>query len=157
MCRAVRQVESPCVEIPAFLCPALLGASSSTSKCSHPRRKLHSISQQTTMEPLEVPEVVKATAKETHLAARTAKLPPQCFGCGALTQTVEEEEPGFFNLKRKTVREYLEDRGKEREFEEEDEIVERALKLAAEQDPELAKSLKMDHESRPSLSCYSLD
>ena len=41
------------------------------------------------------------------LTALIAALPPQCPGCGALTQTVNESAAGFYNLTRQAVRAFL--------------------------------------------------
>ncbi|TAQ89120.1 hypothetical protein B7494_g2516 [Chlorociboria aeruginascens] len=35
------------------------------------------------------------------------KLPTQCSGCGALSQAVDKEQPGFYSLTRRSVKDYL--------------------------------------------------
>ncbi|KAH9883955.1 hypothetical protein F4778DRAFT_764661 [Xylariomycetidae sp. FL2044] len=85
------------------------------------------------------------------------RLPKQCTGCGALSQTSYSNQPGYYDLSRKAVRRFL---GAEDEVEEEsrreDEIYENALKHFSPQDLEkhgvdveaLATSLPPSKEDR---------
>lgn len=66
------------------------------------------------------------------------RLPLQCTGCGAFTQTTDPTQAGYFNLERKAVQEYLgliePKTPKVEEVSEEDKVVEQALsKLPPEQ------------------------
>jgi hypothetical protein len=94
------------VEIPTFLCPALLKpryyfprhSSLSKWKSSDPavrlrKRSLHSI----------------ARTKEANHGSiqKVLQLPQQCAGCGALSQTFNSQEPGFYSLSRRSVKAYL--------------------------------------------------
>ena len=131
----VRQAESPLVELPAFLCPALLGvARSHNSPHYHQRRSLHSSPEfskgPSTSAPV-LPEPTKLLG---------ARLPLQCAGCGALSQIVNKDEPGFYNLKRRTVKEYVSGKAPDVETEE-DRIIQQSLENATSLDPELARQL----------------
>lgn len=96
------------IEIPSFLCPALLrptsthrirplysyGTSRSVFKPSQ-RRLLHS-------------EECTKPYKDNHSPlSGITRLPQQCGGCGALSQITEAGEPGFYSLSRRSVKEYL--------------------------------------------------
>ncbi|KAH8590281.1 hypothetical protein B0O99DRAFT_635154 [Bisporella sp. PMI_857] len=132
--RAIRQVETPSVSLPVFLCPALV-ATSFLSPTNSPykfsqRRKVHTIPKQT-------------DSSRTNFLGNSystenpgARLPPQCSGCGALSQTVDKKEPGFYNLRRRGVREYVE--GKSADVEShEDRIIQEALENTANINPEI--------------------
>jgi hypothetical protein len=56
-------------------------------------------------------------------------LPQQCPGCGALSQTVDQDQPGFYTRSRKTVRNYLQKKSFSKDSEEDD-IVRAALQNA---------------------------
>jgi bifunctional DNA-binding transcriptional regulator/antitoxin component of YhaV-PrlF toxin-antitoxin module len=60
------------------------------------------------------------------------RLPLQCTGCGAFTQTADPDQAGYYNLGRKAVREYLglsERRASKADVvSEEDRVVQEALK-----------------------------
>jgi hypothetical protein len=56
-------------------------------------------------------------------------LPQQCAGCGALSQTVDKEAPGFYTPTRKSIRQYLGGSSSPKKSEE-DEIVKAALENA---------------------------
>ncbi|KAH8811811.1 hypothetical protein F5884DRAFT_700589 [Xylogone sp. PMI_703] len=102
--RTTRYLE-PVAELPIFLCPGLLRSTPRPQqRAEHhllrnnhefPRRKFH----------VSIP-----IQEDTHNAPdslKTRTLPEQCAGCGALSQTVHKEEPGYFSLNRKSVKEYL--------------------------------------------------
>lgn len=145
--RAVRQVEHhSSVDLPAFLCPALLGTQQHRG-LSQQRRKLHTTPETSSSirDPISLESLpIKRTAKSVKEAAAVAKLPPQCPGCGAITQTIEKDEPGFYNLKRQTIRHFLEDTSVGGASEKENAVIEESLKLAAEFNPELAASIRME-------------
>ena len=104
-CRAVRQVEVPFVDLPAFLCPGLLRTTRSESSRCH-QRQLHSTPERPSLfqqDFLNTP----SSLESLRVVAPVNKLPHQCSGCGALTQTLDKDEPGFFDLKRKSVKQYL--------------------------------------------------
>ncbi|KAI0112265.1 hypothetical protein GGR51DRAFT_508666 [Nemania sp. FL0031] len=102
------------LDIPVFLCP-LIGTTSSSAPRSGalvssrvqsapwgttPRRCLHMQADvPTAVTPLSEPPAV--------LSAPTKTLPRQCRGCGALSQTSQPNQPGYFDLSRKAVQKYL--------------------------------------------------
>jgi hypothetical protein len=100
------------VDLPHFLCPALAQAQLSSTftkrptQASVPRSQLPSqrsryLHTETCSEP--------SLSDKLHASevANLPTLPTQCAGCGALSQTSEPDEPGFFTLSRRTVQTYL--------------------------------------------------
>lgn len=82
-------------------------------------RRLHAQSH-------EAPSV----AGKSHEKAILKRLPLQCTGCGAFTQTVDPASAGYFNLGRKAVREYLglvQTKSPKKEVPDEDRVVVEAL------------------------------
>lgn len=77
---------------------------------------------------------------------KLARLPLQCAGCGGLSQTSFELEPGFYSLSRKSVKAYLEDPSETKGVgsAEEEDIVNAALNNAS---PELLQSLGLGQPS----------
>lgn len=58
----------------------------------------------------------------------TRKLPSQCRGCGALSQTTAPNQPGYFDLNRKAVKKYLGIDETPRHLREEDKLYQDVLK-----------------------------
>jgi len=96
------------IDIPVFLCPALLKPGYNFRKKplriqeapfkSSPRlqtRLLHSKSPPTCYEARSDP------------VGNFMQLPQQCTGCGALSQTLDSQEPGFYSLGRRSVKAFL--------------------------------------------------
>lgn len=79
--------------IPAFLCPVLLRPSAAVLRCSHQRPS----SSHTLSSPPHSPA--------PQLISRTF-LPLSCPGCGALTQSVNADEAGYYTITRHSVRRY---------------------------------------------------
>ncbi|KAI1813645.1 hypothetical protein GGS20DRAFT_552649 [Poronia punctata] len=99
------------LELPVFLCPSLRATPrfhlrSPVAYPSHgapwraPRQCLHMQADSSTTTDTAAP------ASELQVVT-TRKLPKQCRGCGALSQTTEPRQPGFFDLNRKAVKKYL--------------------------------------------------
>lgn len=109
--RLSRQAEFAIAEIPTFLCP-LLARSLYPSKLIHnqPRKSVRIQRRfvQSQAE-VEVEDDVQDISENTSIASAQAltKLPSQCAGCGASSQTTIEDEPGFYSLTRRSVKEYL--------------------------------------------------
>lgn len=128
-------------EIPVFLCPALLRPKSSyfpVSTTVAQNRKLFRTSSahsRPLSSNLEAPSIYNSSTS-VHDAVR---LPAQCSGCGALSQTVDNEEAGFYSLSRRSIKSYLgiKDHSPSRRAGQEYGAVEAALKKL---DPEMAKS-----------------
>jgi hypothetical protein len=94
------------VELPVFLCPAL--ASPTVRKrqfhskytlpsfaSQRPARLFHSVSHP--LPKVSLPESIQISVR----------LPRQCAGCGAFSQTSDNGEPGFYSLSRRSVKEFL--------------------------------------------------
>ncbi|KAF4123806.1 genetic interactor of prohibitins 3, mitochondrial [Geosmithia morbida] len=116
--RALRIREGPSLlstAPPTFLCPAVaFHASSGTSRtclAATPaqRRRLH-IEATSTEQAVDDP--TPGTAGEPEVQSVSAplprrKLPVTCAGCGALSQTHDEKQLGFYNVKGKRVQKWL--------------------------------------------------
>ncbi|PVH84612.1 hypothetical protein DL98DRAFT_512518 [Cadophora sp. DSE1049] len=104
--RVVRQVRIPLADIPTFLCPAILRATSVPLRCVHKQSQCIAPASQrryiTSTAP-SVPQNSRVTRKPS-----LQKLPQQCAGCGALSQTVDSDGPGFYTLTRKSVKTFVE-------------------------------------------------
>ncbi|KUJ18246.1 uncharacterized protein LY89DRAFT_614876 [Mollisia scopiformis] len=132
--KLVKQVGTPVAELPAFLCPGLLRTAQSKILQSHSkslgsplisqRRCIASITHTST----------QASAADSRIALR--RLPQQCIGCGALSQTVNETGAGFYTLSRKSVKRYLEVSSDHKDSAE-DQIVRAALSRADVSSPEI--------------------
>ncbi|KAI1765813.1 hypothetical protein GGR53DRAFT_244671 [Hypoxylon sp. FL1150] len=121
------------VELPLFLCPTAtlvsrrqrLGAVASSSHVQPPswriqRRCLHA-------EADAPAEPIISADRSVPEPFSTQKLPRQCRGCGALSQTSFPNQPGYYDLGRKAVRNYLRPPAADRSRHE-DKIYEDALK-----------------------------
>ncbi|APA16297.1 hypothetical protein sscle_16g110670 [Sclerotinia sclerotiorum 1980 UF-70] len=129
--RLSRQAECAVAEVPTFLCP-LLARGLQLSKLVHnqPRKnvQLQRRYVQSQAQPqAQVPEIAESTSDAP--AQALPKLPSQCAGCGALSQTTVEDEAGYFSLTRRSIKEYLRtpSMAKNAKVTAEDEIVKRAL------------------------------
>ena len=89
--------------IPPFLCPSLASCTNVTNslgrQLSRPRRhQLH----------------VDTTATPSHGLPNRSQLlhlPRSCPGCGAYTQSVSPEQPGFYGTNRKSVKAFIDRNG----------------------------------------------
>ncbi|KAE9375444.1 hypothetical protein N431DRAFT_542972 [Stipitochalara longipes BDJ] len=137
--RVARQVGIPVVDLPVFLCPRILRFS--TSQTYEPRPNRFQASQRRYI--TSVTSTPVAASPKT-LAPLLEKLPQQCPGCGALSQTADQNAPGFYTPTRKSIRKYLEE-GCSLRKSAEDEIVKAALENAASVDT----GIKMEDTSVP--------
>jgi hypothetical protein len=105
---------APIAEIPAFLCPGLLNSTNlftSNTYWRHSQVSSRRASQRflTThaddVPEARTPEQSGTEARYKHFAQST--LPKICPGCGALSQSVLQDEPGYYNITRKSVRKYV--------------------------------------------------
>jgi genetic interactor of prohibitins 3, mitochondrial len=122
-------------DLPMFLCPAWIGI----IRRQHQRQQLYSTSAQTHLtasRPSQVPHAIKPPNQ----ASLPNRLPPQCAGCGALSQTIDKYSAGYYNLKRRSVNEYLKGEATPRRSEE-DAIVEKSLQAAADVAPGVLSEL----------------
>lgn len=103
--------------LPLYLCPAAAraystisrpGRSTSTPAPNHrflPLRQTRALHAEN-VEHTDTEHAVAPISDSVPLTP-TRKLPVQCPGCGALSQTAVPDEPGHFGLDRKAVRSYL--------------------------------------------------
>lgn len=133
--RAGRKMGVPVSDLPLFLCPGFIAKSQ--ARCQH--RQPYTTSTQTL---LSTPRSVNLleTAKSSNSASLITKLPLQCSGCGALSQVIDKDEAGYYNVKRKSVDEYLRGASSPEKLEE-DTIVEKSLQAAADLDPGILAQL----------------
>ena len=99
-------------ELPVFLCPVVgakrIGTTSTRrvelsradTRLYQPRRNIHTLSE-------GPPSPAEGSYPTKRGISVGKELPLQCFGCGAFAQTSSAEEPGYFDLERKAVRQYL--------------------------------------------------
>ncbi|KAK2032341.1 hypothetical protein LX32DRAFT_636487 [Colletotrichum zoysiae] len=126
-------------EVPVYLCPSLSATSARHSFAPaeahrklpfRQRRCVHVEANIATHAPPSPPTT------ETTQKLSTKKLPLQCSGCGALTQTTHAGQAGYYDLSRKTVKEFLaseSEKDADKELREEDKVVDEALKNLGEE------------------------
>lgn len=138
--RALNIFEVSILDIPAFLCPGLIRTSRNQVSHDYPqRRKLHVAREEASLLQPDLSNDL-THIKTLQVAASTNRLPPQCSGCGALSQTIEKDEPGYFDLKRKSVKQYLAGTHSANKSAE-DTIFEQAIQRAKEHGPQFANKL----------------
>ncbi|KAI0392725.1 hypothetical protein F5Y17DRAFT_435253 [Xylariaceae sp. FL0594] len=123
------------LELPVFLCPSVRNlprrplharavSRLQDAKWRTPSRSLHlQANPSTTTAPVSELDGQQPTP--------TRKLPKQCTGCGALSQTTEPNQPGYFDLDRKAVKKWLgieEPSGRRRQERQEDKLYEDVLR-----------------------------
>jgi genetic interactor of prohibitins 3, mitochondrial len=94
------------VELPVFLCPAL-ARPAVRKRHFHSQYTLPSYASQRPARLFH--SVSHSLPKEIHHEStkNLIRLPRQCAGCGAFSQTSENGEPGFYSLSRRSVKEFL--------------------------------------------------
>lgn len=99
----VRQIGGIYHEIPAFLCPALSKTRQNISGTwVHPSsRRPFSHSNKNSLEQNTYDSVPLGAA------ANDTRLPLQCSGCGAFSQTANKYEAGYYSLGRRHVRAFM--------------------------------------------------
>ncbi|KAK4454957.1 hypothetical protein QBC34DRAFT_445307 [Podospora aff. communis PSN243] len=90
--------------LPVFLCPALQRAPFSIGSLGHrPLTRRHVQTRR-----LHAQAAAHSPSGAEHLhTPKPRLLPVQCSGCGALSQTTTPGVPGYFDLQRRSVAEYL--------------------------------------------------
>lgn len=96
-----RELVLQSLNISAFLCPALL------CSCGFPRLNPLQSHESSLLNPQVRCLHLEKPAPESPLVPELPLLPLQCTGCGAYAQTDDQDNPGFFDVNRKTVKEYL--------------------------------------------------
>jgi hypothetical protein len=144
--KIVRNIEVPVVDLPAFLCPGILKfarqPASQLSRCTVRQRQHPSRTSQRRLIHTTVSNVAEKI--RPNLKVGLEKLPQQCPGCGALSQLIEKDDPGFYTLTRRGVKEYL-GALSAHEISQEDVIV----KAAVENAGSAAESLNLGNLSTP--------
>ena len=97
--RTINPLEVPSRLIPLFLCPSFVSYTNIRHgfgrHLSRPRRhQLHVDATATLSDGFPTP-------------SQLSHLPRSCPGCGALTQTVSPEQPGFYGTNRKSVKAFI--------------------------------------------------
>ncbi|KAI6714373.1 hypothetical protein JHW43_003033 [Diplocarpon mali] len=124
--RVARKLGLPVADIPTFLCPGFLKvACIPVWYSSEQPRIVSQASQSRNITSIAAPARNSLPAVPV---PRSRTLPHQCAGCGALSQTVDSEGPGFYTLTRKSVKSFVEER--QDTISAEDIIVREALKQA---------------------------
>lgn len=97
--------------LPLYLCPAAARACATLSPARTGRATSTEVPRQRF---LSLYQTRKVHTESPHLKDDLStellpirKLPIQCHGCGALSQTAVPNEPGYYNLDRKPVKVYL--------------------------------------------------
>jgi hypothetical protein len=130
--RVLRRVEIPVADLPVFLCPGILRFPSlPTVRTQERQPHRFQVSQQRHITSVTS---IATTDSPKILAPLLEKLPQQCPGCGALSQTADQVAPGFYTPTRRSIRKYLEEGSSSRRFAE-NEIVKAALENAASIEP----------------------
>ncbi|OTA97174.1 hypothetical protein M434DRAFT_392127 [Hypoxylon sp. CO27-5] len=121
------------VELPLFLCPSinlvsrrqrLSGVASSSQVSTSRWRVQHRCLHMQAEAPIETSPPLDSHIQRNFSIQR---LPKQCRGCGALSQSTFPNQPGYFDLSRKAVQNYLRPQAADRSRRE-DKIYEDALK-----------------------------
>lgn len=136
-------------ELPLFLCPALL-----PHRLHSPRKIPHSAPHQS--RGLYGAQLLRAASRSLYTQSNrnipsaatlsplsAAQLPPQCPGCGALSQTTNKDVAGYYNTSRKVIRDRL--------FPIDDPRVEQTQTVnaaLASLDPKLLESLSLDSTTK---------
>lgn len=97
---------SGAVRFSPFLCPALAGPtlSKSTARQSKCFSSFYRLFSQAAVTPVQNQQVSATPARN---GINEDLLPLCCPGCGALSQTVNAEQAGYYDLERSAVRKYL--------------------------------------------------
>lgn len=137
--RASQRLSLPATDLPLFLLPSFIGI----SRARYHRRQLYTTSSQaprSSSSLLYAPEVPRSALSNSPSSIRP--LQQQCSGCGALSQTADKDQAGYYNIKRKSVNIYLHG-GSTKKSSEEDAIVARSLQAASATDPGILAQLSL--------------
>ncbi|RFU34214.1 hypothetical protein B7463_g2133, partial [Scytalidium lignicola] len=128
----------PVAELPTFLCPGLLRYIPRLHQ--RPRYQLLRNKPGFPGASFHTSVSKRESTHNVSTSAKVVALPEQCAGCGALSQTVYKDEPGYYSLSRKSVKEFL-GLSLESKISKEDELIQKRLENV---DKELAQSLGFD-------------
>lgn len=110
-------------QLALFLCPAV-----ARSFITQPQRSFHPQSRRLHLEHGNDTNIAEAQADLPQLPARA--LPLQCSGCGALSQSSNAGQAGYFDQNRKAVRSYLGLLKPEKHERKEDRVIQDVLRNA---------------------------
>lgn len=96
----------PVVELPVFLCPILARPARRWSRFRSQYPLPSYASQLSTRLFNSVSHQLPKESRD-ELILDFNRLPRQCVGCGAFSHTSDNGEPGFYSLKRRSVKEFL--------------------------------------------------
>lgn len=145
------------VRLPVFLCPAVLRATH-TFDYSQPCRTGRLLKQRGCATQLRKLHVEKeASVENTNDVVSTldiiGRLPLQCPGCGAFSQTFEAGEAGFYTTTRRIVAEFIDSAVESNNISEEDSIVRQALEKL---DPKAQSEFGLQSQDI-SCKCFNTD
>jgi hypothetical protein len=146
--RIARQVAIPVADLPTFLCPGIL-------RITHLQPSQHSPKLAQSLPRAPQRRQITSNTFNGPISLSTGpgplleSLPQQCPGCGALSQTVDQDQPGFYTRSRKAVRNYLQNKSFPKSSEEDD-IVKAALENAGS----LAETVSLGDFSSPGKRGY---
>lgn len=95
------------VDLPHFLCPALLSSTRSLTRFKASSRALQTLSQRSQIRCLSILPRASAVKDYSRFENRVPELPQRCAGCGSFSQTSDATAPGFYTLTRRSVEAYL--------------------------------------------------
>jgi hypothetical protein len=112
--RGLQKSVVPTADIPAFLCPGLLRITNISTRICHLRHSQpssrHASRRLLTSQTKDAPEAkshAQLEAAARYKALARVALPRTCPGCGALSQSVLQDEAGYYDLSRRAVRKYI--------------------------------------------------
>ena len=146
---ALRVVDTAVAEFPLFLCPRFASISQAQTHVS----RTSNIAIRSQKRYFRHDPRAQYSSISTGATSSAARLPLQCPGCGAFTQTIKENEAGYYTLTRRTVRKYLEGE-QDTKPSAEDEIVKAALQNV---DEKTAKALGPAEAATPISKLRSLE
>ncbi|OBT83489.1 hypothetical protein VE02_06888 [Pseudogymnoascus sp. 03VT05] len=100
------------IDLPHFLCPALLSSTRSLTRFKASSRALQTPSQRSQKRCLSILPRASAAKDYLRLETRVPELPQRCAGCGSFSQTSDATAPGFYTLTRRSVEAYLQEEPK---------------------------------------------
>lgn len=144
----------PVADIPTFLCPGLVRIPHLPLSTNYPIQPRHA--QRRFLQTYDHTVLPDPEAPEGQFRSRAhAHLPQQCPGCGALSQTSVPDQAGYYNIRRRTVREFVGGAVNKEEGDREDSIVRAALANAGAVANEL-KLGDLQKNQKPSMSSSRL-
>lgn len=95
------------IDLPHFLCPALVSSTQSLTRFKGSSRALPTPSQRLQTRCLSILPRAAAVKDYSRFENRVPELPERCAGCGSFSQTSDATAPGFYTSTRRSVEAYL--------------------------------------------------